>query len=330
MPMMNGWKWLVLALWGLLPLFCQAQTTCASAIDYGTKNPYFLSSRVLYQVSTTVTLTGQTQCGIRPTSTLTPGGVTVITQSGLTVDFNKMSFRYDSGLPSTCRVSNDGTINFYILCNAGTGAGAKVKFYTQYLFEGKSTTTASNIVFFTPSLVTFSDINNTSTYASFNDPSPFYVPASPAATCSTTIDPPNLALGTIKPTDLSGAVGSFTTLGQKPFKLTMSCMANALAQANTFVPTFQFNNPLIVFAGTDYHHISRAVTADPGFGFRVLDPSGTAIKSGMALSSVTFPFTTPASAQSISRSFTVQYAKTLSNINPGVASSTITVTISFQ
>ena len=68
---------------------------------------------------------------------------------------------------------------------------------------------------------------------------------------------------------------------------------------------------------------------DPGFGFRVLDPQGTPIKSGAALTNATFAFNTPASVQSISNNFTVQYAKTQTTLNPGVVSATIAITISF-
>lgn len=324
---------LVLSLWSLMG---QAQTKCVDTFGQGSivaTSP--MSKRVLVVVRNTLVLTGATSCGLEPTAFelvninggIPYAGVTTFTQNGVTVDLTKAKIRNRGNVPAGCSVQGDGTNRFIYNCTPGNSAnGQTVTFDMEYLLEGTSNTSTS-VKFFQPSLRTFIDINQSSTYSICNFCTPqIDVPLSTAPTCSTTIDPPNVALGTIKPTDLSGAVGSFTTLGQKPLKLTMACMANALGQASTFVPTFQFNNPLSAGA----YDISRAVTTDPGFGFRVLDPSGNAIKSGVALSSVTFPFTASASAQSISRSFTVQYAKTLANITPSLASSTITVTISFQ
>lgn len=319
---------LVLSLWSLMG---QAQSLCNSSFGQGTiVSTNAMTKRVLVVMRTSMVLTGTTSCGVRPTAMSTLGGLnnqpTTITKNGVTVDFSKVKFRNRGSVPSGCAVQGDGSLMFFYNCNPGNSAnGQTVTFDVEYLLEGTSTTSA-NIELFTPQLSAFADGSQISTFLTSSIFPGINVPKSTAPTCSTTIDPPNVALGTIKPTDLSGAVGSFTTLGQKPLKLTMACMANALGQASTFVPTFQFNNPLS--AGP--YDISRSVTTDPGFGFRVLDPSGNAIKSGVALSSVTFPFAASASAQSISRSFTVQYAKTLANITPSLASSTITVTISFQ
>lgn len=331
MPMMQGWRWLVLALWGLLPLFCQAQTACASAFDANvTFSTIPMTNKTTVVMRTAVTLTpmrsgsSNLTCYIFTSQLMAREAERTYSCCGLTLDYRNTILRLRSNVPTGCRLTGDGTSILAVDCDVGSGNNARLAFDIEYPLVGKSTLTTSGQVFTYPNLAACTP-NNTFCFGSFGFPA-IPTPVSTAPTCSTTINPTNLVLGTITPTDLSGAVGSFTPLGQKPFNLTMTCMANALTQASTFVPTFQFNNPLT--AGT--YDIARAVTTDPGFGFRVLDPSGNAIKSGVALSSVTFPFTTPASAQSISRSFTVQYAKTLSDINPGVASSTITVTISFQ
>jgi hypothetical protein len=148
----------------------------------------------------------------------------------------------------------------------------------------------------------------------------------PLSTCSVSISPKNLTLGTISKADLSGAVGSFTTAGQQPFILSMTCGANVLSQNTTFVPTFTFGK---TFAASTFD-IAIADKTDLGFGFRLISPSNTAIRSGAKLSTDTYSFTTPAVSQTIDKTFMVQYAKSLSTVTTGSISSTIVVTVDVQ
>ena len=148
----------------------------------------------------------------------------------------------------------------------------------------------------------------------------------PLSTCSASISPKNLTLGTISKADLSGAVGSFTTAGQQPFSISMTCGANVLSQSTTFVPTFTFGK---TFAASAFD-IAISDKTDLGFGFRLISPSNTGIRSGARLSTDTYSFTTPAVSQTIDKTFMVQYAKSLSTISTGSISSTIVVTIDVQ
>ena len=329
-PMMQGCKWLVLALWGLLPLFCQAQGLCVSSIGPGSiVSTSAMTSRVLVVMRTSMVLTGTTSCGVRPTAMSTLGVLnnqpTTITKNGVTVDFSKVKFRNRGSVPSGCTFQGDGSLMFFYNCKPGNGAnGQTVTFDVEYLLEGTSTTSA-NIELFTPQLSAFADGSQISTFLTSSIFPGINVPKSTAPTCSTALNPTFVNLGSIRPTELSGGVGSFTASGQKTLSLTMTCLANALTQATTFTPSFKFTKLL----NSGAFDIALSDGVDPGFGFRVLDPQGTPIKSGAALTNATFAFNTPASVQSISNNFTVQYAKTQTTLNPGVVSATIAITISF-
>ena len=151
---------------------------------------------------------------------------------------------------------------------------------------------------------------------------------STAPTCSTTIDPSNLILSNIKPTELPSVVGTSTTAGEKTFNLSVTCPPNALAIASNLIPTFQFTRELRVGSFS----ISRTALAtdDLGFGFRVLAPDGNAVRHNAPITSAVYGFNTPTQSQSISKTFKVQYAKTLATITPGAAATSITILIGFQ
>ena len=326
----NVWRWWLLMVWGLLPLFSQAQ--CVTSFGSGSiVSTSAMTNKVLVVMRTSVVLTGAAAtCSIRPAAgTLAAlNDPTSIIKFGVTVDFTKVKFRHRGDLPSSCSVSGDGTLNFAYVCLPGNLAKDKrVSFDVEYLLEGKSTTT-TDVDLFTPSLTSYTALNNSSTYFTPipNPYSAIKVPKSAAPTCSTAINPTFLNLGTIRPTDLTGSVGSSTTSGQKTFRLSISCMADALSTAITLVPTFQFSNPL---SQADFDIARAVVGTDLGFGFKLLDPKGVGIKSGVALNNAPFAFNTPKSLQLISNDFTVQYAKTQTTVNAGVVSATILITIGF-
>ena len=326
-----------LLMWlSMLPILSHSQqvAVCNSNFSPGIIfNEGNTGNAVKLRMRTAITLNGKASCSILPTSTVPifngAGGPPVITKNGLTVDFGKVKFvNRSTTFPASCGVQGSGTLNFAYNCLPGAGVGFIAVFDVEYLLEGKSTATTADILFFTPSLTTFADKQVLQTHLTNGNYPTVNVPVSTAPTCSTTIDPSNLILSNIKPTELPGAVGTFTTAGEKTFNLSVTCPPNALSIASNLIPTFQFTRELRVGSFS----ISRTALAtdDLGFGFRVLAPDGNAVRHNAPITSAVYGFNTPTQSQSISKTFKVQYAKTLATITPGAAATSITILIGFQ
>ncbi len=200
-----------------------------------------------------------------------------------------------------------------------------------YRLEGTSTNTDPTATFPCPLKVKVT--NRTTGVTSIMDLTTssncLKVPVTPTPTCSATINPSNLTLTPISLSDLSGAVGSFTTKGQQSFQLSVTCPANSRSgSAHTFNPTFTFGN---IFTASTFD-IAINDKTDLGFGFRLISPSTTPIRSGTKLTSSTdiYVFTTPTATQTVSKVFGVQYAKSRSTVTTGSISSTIVVTFTVQ
>ena len=338
-----GYKFLLLMLLSMLPILSHSQPadakrTCNTTWGGGTSKIVGSTGNVTKVVmSASITLNGNAVgCSIQPTAVNTliggpsRGEPVTITNNGMTVDFSKTTITLTNNInPLVCGFSGNGktTINFGNVTGTTGCNGVVAQFDVVYFLEGKSTATANNVVFFNPKLTSFADnreitSHSTKTFSTVN------VPVSTAPTCSTTIDPSNLILSNIKPTELPGAVGTFTTAGEKTFNLSVTCPPNALAIASNLIPTFQFTRELRVGSFS----ISRTALAtdDLGFGFRVLAPDGNAVRHNAPITSAVYGFNTPTQSQSISKTFKVQYAKTLATITPGAAATSITILIGFQ
>jgi len=332
-----GYKFLLLMLLSVLPILSHSQgvTVCNSGFGNGTiSNVGNTGNAVKLVMRTSITLNGkEATCSILPPETVTlfgnSAGPKFITKNGLTVDFTKVKFVNRSPtFPAGCGVQGSGTTVFSYNCLPGRGDGFVAVFDVEYLLEGKSDTLVPNTAFFTPRLTTFADKQVLATHSTSGNYPSVMVPVSTAPTCSTTIDPSNLILSNIKPTELPGVVGTFTTAGEKTFNLSVTCPPNALAIASNLIPTFQFTRELRVSSFS----ISRTAldTDDLGFGFRVLAPDGTAVRHNAPITGAVYGFNTPTQSQSISKTFKVQYAKTLATITPGAAATSITILIGFQ
>ena len=337
MPYKLGYKFLLLMLLSVLPILSHSQglTLCNSSWGGGTISIVGNTGNVTKVVlRTSITLNGlEASCSILPTPTVPifngAGGPTVITKNGLTVDFGKTIFIARSNPGASCGVSGSGTTVFnYNNIGARGCANVTVQFDVVFFLEGKSTATTTDVAFFTPKLTTFADKQVLLTHLTNGNYPEVKVPVSTAPTCSTTIDPSNLILSNIKPTELPGAVGTFTTAGEKTFNLSVTCPPNALSIASNLIPTFQFTRELR--AGSFSISRTALATDDRGFGFRVLAPDGNAVRHNAPITSAVYGFNTPTQSQSISKTFKVQYAKTLATITPGAAATSITILIGFQ
>jgi hypothetical protein len=332
-----GCKFFLLMLLSMLPILSHSQsvTTCNSSFGIGTiSNVGNTGNTVKLVMRTSITLNGkEASCSILPSPVVVifqgSFGPSVITQNGLTVNFGKVKFINRSPIfPAGCGVQGSGTTVFSYNCLPGQGAGFIAVFDVEYLLEGTSNTSVPNTVFFKPSLTTFADSSVSATHFTNGVYPTVNVPLSTAPTCSTTIDPSNLILGTIAPTQLPGVIGSSTIAEQKTFNLSINCPPNALQLATNFIPTFQFTRPLTANSIS----ISRTALAtdDLGFGFRVLAPNNSAVVHNTPITGAVYGFNTPNQSQSISKTFTVQYAKTLTTVKPGAATTSITILIGFQ
>jgi hypothetical protein len=200
-----------------------------------------------------------------------------------------------------------------------------------YKLEGTSTNTDPTATFPCPLKVKVTN-RTTGTISIMNlttSSNCLKVPVTPTPTCSATINPSNLTLSPISLSDLSGAVGSFTTKGQQSFQLSVTCPANSWSGfSNRLNPTFTFGNK---FRASTFD-IAIDDRTDLGFGFRLISPSTTPIRSGTPLTSSNdiYGFTTPTATQTVSKVFGVQYAKSRSTVTTGSISSTIVVTFTIQ
>ena len=263
----------------------------------------------------------------------TKGSVTI---AGVTLNLSKTETPA-SVTNVLCRASQIDPRTLRWPFRAGTGSCGTV-YQVTYRLEGTSTNTDPTATFPCPLkvLVTNRTTGATSIMDLTTSSNCLKVPVTPTPTCSATINPSNLALSPISLSDLSGAVGSFTTKGQQSFQLSVTCPANSWSVPTcrlctpsiSLIPTFTFGNK---FTASTFD-IAINDKTDVGFGFRLISPSNTPIRSGTPLTNSTdlYGFTTPTATQTISKVFGVQYAKSLSTVTTGSISSTIVVTFAIQ
>ena len=321
-------KFFLLAVLGLMPVLSQA--FCTSTWGRGTVGlqPYPGGVRLL--ITTSVTLTGTITCAISPTN-LTPLGQnnglpTKITSNGMTVDFTKVKVFVDSGNTPTCTVQNPGTSTVILNSQAGGGcAGITINLRLEYLLEGTSTTSA-DVDFFTPQISSVENAQQPLTTSTQTFPA-IKVPKSTAPTCNFLIDQPNITLDPIQPSDIKNlAAGTAVASVQRSINITVTCATGALSANSNFAPQFSPTKSAVL---TGNSSVALNDGTDNGIGFKLFDSSGTALAFNTPLVSTTktlFAFTP--TLQTVTKPFTLKYAKTSKAVTAAPVTSTIMVTFS--
>ena len=206
-----------------------------------------------------------------------------------------------------------------------TGAPS-AKINIEYTLTGKSTATSTNTRLFPLQVTGFPDFAVSSDHVS-SAGIPINVPASTAPTCNFLIDQPNITLGTINVSDIANlTAGTAVASGQKNINITVNCAAGALSANATFAPQFSPTKSAVL---TGNSHVALNDGTDNGVGFKLFDSSGTAMafKTSLVGSTNTLFSFTP-TLQTVTKPFTLKYAKTSQAVKPGPVTSSITVTFS--
>ena len=238
------------------------------------------------------------------------GSQEIITDSGVTLDFTKTQMPASSTNIACPPTQTDARTLTWPFLTVTCGNNFTVTFR----LEGTSTNTDPTRTFqcsfkmkvknLTSNTTSFIDLIDTA-----NCPK---VPVTPRPTCSTTISPSNLTLGTISVSDIPGTAGSFTTKGQQSFQLSLTCPAGSHSTGSSsfksinLFPTFTFGKKV---SDNNFDIAISNTGTDLGFGFRLLSiGSGAFIKSGTSLKSAgdIYTFTDPLATQTVSKTYRVQ------------------------
>jgi len=323
-------KFFLLAVLSFMPMLSQAFCTTTSSFGTGTFTQQAYPGGVRLVLTTSAMLTGTMNCFISPTA-LTPAGSingepTVVKKNGVTVDFSKVKVSVVSSIISNCTIQDQGSSKINLISQGGSGcAGQTVNLRIEYLLEGTSTTSA-DVDFFIPKISSVADRDQPSTTstASF---AVVKVPKSTNPTCNFLIDPPNITLEPIKLSDIANLnAGAALEASQKKINLTVNCAANALSANATFTPQFSPTKSAIL---TGSSHVALNDGTDNGVGFKLFDPSGSAIAFKTPLSA--FPqsfFTFTPTQRTLTKAYTIRYAKTSTAVKAGPVTSSITITFS--
>jgi len=267
------------------------------------------------------------RCFVR-TTPLSPVGISnneplTITKNGVTVDFNDAVFNTVSAL--TCTVSRQSTFIVIESCN---GFPRTVSVVIRYTLKGKSTTTDPNIKLFDAKVTAFPTEGST-TDAVTSAAVQVNVPSLTAPTCSFLIDQPNIELNSIVFDKIKNlAAGTTVDSAQKSFNITVNCPLNALSSDASFVPQFSPTKSAVL---TGNSHVALDDATDNGAGFKLFDPSGAGIEFNRRLTN--FPnsqFSFTPDLRSLTKAFTIKYAKTSNPVTPGPVTSSITITFSLR
>ena len=152
------------------------------------------------------------------------------------------------------------------------------------------------------------------------------VPVTTTPTCSFSIDQPNVTLQSIKPADIENlTAGTAVASVQKSINVTVNCAAGALSANATFAPQFSPTKSAVLGNSS----VALNDGTDNGTGFKLFDSSGAAMAFNTPLVGSTntlFSFTP--TLPTVTKAFTIKYAKTSQAVTPGPVSSSITVTFS--
>lgn len=321
-------QFFLLAVLSFLPVLSQAQicTTAGGITQNGTvtKIPTPSGDLVLdvgfkFDVQ-------RTPCIVMATP-LSPVGISsneplTITKNGVTVDFNDAVFLSVSA-PCTARRNNA-----FISIDSCFVLPRTVSVVIRYTLKGKSTTTNPNIKLFDAKVTAFPTVGST-TDAVTSAAVQVNVPSLTAPTCSFLIDPPNIELNSIVFDQIKNlAAGTTVDSAQKSFNITVNCPLNALSSNASFVPQFSPTKSAVL---TGNSHVALDDATDNGAGFKLFDPSGAGIEFNRRLTD--FPnsqFSFTPDLRSLTKAFTIKYAKTSNPVTPGPVTSSITITFSLR
>ena len=243
------------------------------------------------------------------------------TQNGVSVKIRDAKIKLAGGTSVNCFISGVETPRLeYSQCHSFPVLSEVI---VEYTLTGKSTATNSNTLLFRAGLDSFGPgITGSQTYD-------INVHASTAPTCSFLIDPHNITLGAIKNTDIETVTaGTAINTAQKNINLNVTCAADALSTSATFAPQFTPRNSTVL---TNSSHVALNDEDDNGVGFKLFDPSGFAIAFSTPLSSSENLFSFGrTSLQTVSKTYTIKYAKTSTAVKAGSVTSSIVITFSIR
>ena len=315
-------KFFLLAMLGFLPILSHAQScdqgTGLNLQEAPKTTPFSGGWKTVARFSTAIRVT---ECVILPVQLTIVRGTEPdnYSKNGVSVDIKTAKISLANS--ANCRVGGNGGNGPQFFCN---NLPQQVDVIVEYTLTGKSTTTNPNIVLFPVQLVSFiggSSFSSASTRINVN------VPVSTAPTCSFSIDQANVSLQSIKPADIENLpAGTAVASVQKNVNITANCVASTLSANATFAPQFSPTKSAVL---TGSSHVALNDGTDNGVGFKLFDPSGAAITFNTPLSafSQSLYVVTPA-LPTVTKAFTIKYAKTSQAVKPGPASSSITVTFS--
>ena len=315
-------KFFLLAVLSFMPMLSQAQfCTNGGIITKGAPEttPYPGGWKVVVKFSMDL-IVPACNVTLRQLSGTSPGAPDNYSQHGVSVKIREAKIRLGNSL--TCNISGNrsSTLSFFNCSKFPVPADV----FVEYTLTGKSTTTDPNIELFPANLDAVTSGTNNWTGS---QPHSIKVPASTAPTCSFLIDPPNITLEPIKNTDIENvAVGTAINTAQKNINLTVNCAANALSTSATFAPQFTPTKSAVL---TGNSSVALNDGTDNGVGFKLFDSSGTALELNTPLVSTTntlFSFTS--TLQTVTKPFTLKYAKTSQAVKAGPVTSSITITFS--
>jgi type 1 fimbria pilin len=313
-------KFLLLAVLGFMPILSHAQF-CSSGgpVTVAPKTTPFPGGwKVVLSFNPTIT---HPDCLFNPTQISSASSEPqIFTKNGVTVNIRDAKLRLKSS--PACGISGDGTVGLFFSRCARVPQSVLIE--VEYTLTGKSTTTVPNIVLFPAALTSVTPATSNFSTTERRD---INVPASTAPTCNFLIDQPNITLGTINVSDIANlTAGTAVASGQKNINITVNCAAGALTANATFAPQFSPTKSAVL---TGNSSVALNDGTDNGVGFKLFDSSGTAMAFKTPLVATTntlFSFTP--TLQTVTKPFTLKYAKTSQAVKPGPVTSSITVTFS--
>lgn len=318
-------KFFLLAVLGLMPVLNHAaQCIRSDGIATGAVTT-IPSPSGGWKVRSSFTFTiVQAGCNITPTQ-LSPLGIKsnlpkTFSANGVSVNIIDTKLTLASTI--SCVVSGSGS-NMLVFRSCTGAPSAQINI--EYTLTGKSTATSTNTTLFPLQVTGFPDFAVDSDHFS-SAGIPIKVPASTAPTCNFLIDQPNITLDTLKLSDIANlTAGTAVASVQKSINITVNCATGALSANTTFAPQFSPTKSAVL---TGNSHVALNDGTDNGVGFKLFDSSGAAMALKTPLSSTNTQFAFTPTLQTVTKPFTVRYAKTSKAVTTGPVTSTITVTFS--
>ena len=311
-------KFFLLAVLSFMPMLSQAQSCSISENASGVPKitPFPGGWKVVATFNPTLT---RSDCLFNPTQVSSAAGSEPqnFSKNGVSVNIKDAKLRVKSSL-NCLGLFGENSAGLLL---TGCTAGQSILIEVEYTLTGKSTTTNPNIVLFRAAITSVTP--NTSSFST-SVRQDINVPATTAPTCSFLIDPPNITLEPIKNSDIANlTAGTAVTVSGKNINLTVNCAA--LSASATFAPQFSPTKSAIL-AGSS--HVALNDGTDNGVGFKLFDPSNAAIAFKTPLSSEQNRFIFTTAIGTVTKAYTIKYAKTSTAVKAGPVTSSITITFS--